>query len=76
MSTNERWERTILSDLDHEHLVAEVNFDGKFLFLLDREDGRDAVCISLPDKDGKLTVRISLADFIAQLNSAAIDLCR
>jgi len=73
---NEKWETTILSDTAHEHLVAELSFDGQFLLLLDREEGRDQLCVAFPAKDGSLGSRIPLPDFIAQLNAAAADLRR
>ncbi|MET3373843.1 hypothetical protein ABIC89_002906 [Variovorax boronicumulans] len=73
---NEKWETTILSDTAYEHLVAELSFDGQFLLLLDREEGREHLCVAFPAKDGSLGSRIPLPDFIAQLNAAAADLRR
>lgn len=73
---NGKWETTILSDPDHEHLVAEVNFDGRFLLLLDREQGRENVCVAFPAEGGILGSRISLNEFIEQLQAASADLCK
>ena len=73
---NGKWETTILSDIGYEHLVAEVSYDGQFLLLLDREQGRELVCIAFPDKDGKLGSRIPLVEFLEQLNSSVANLCR
>jgi hypothetical protein len=73
---NGKWETTILSDIGYEHLVAELSYDGQFLLLLDREQGQESLCISFPDKDGKLGPRISLVEFLEQLNASASDLCR
>ena len=73
---NGKWETTVLSDVGYECLVAEVSFDGHFLLLLDREQGRDAVCIAFPKKDGQLSSRIPLREFIEQLQAAANDLRR
>ncbi len=73
---NGKWETTVLSDAGYECLVAEVSFDGQFLLLLDREQGRDAVCIAFPQKDGQLGSRIPLGEFIEQLQAAANDLRR
>jgi hypothetical protein len=73
---NGKWETTILSDIGYEHLVAELSYDGQFLLLLDREQGRESLCISFPNKDGKLGQRISLVEFLEQLNASASDLCR
>lgn len=71
-----RWDTLILSDVGYEHLVAEVSVDGQFLLILDREEGRDAMCVAFPNKDGGLGPRIPLAEFVAQLNSAAENLAR
>lgn len=70
------WKTTILSDQAYEHLVAEVSFDSQFLFLLDREQGRDFVCISFPEKNGQLGARIPLAEFVERLQAAAENLRR
>ncbi|MGQ7273396.1 hypothetical protein [Marinobacter sp. V034] len=70
------WDTIILSEPGYEHLVAELHFDDQFLLLLDREEGRENLCIALPGSDGKLGTRISLDDFIEQLKSAAENLCR
>lgn len=75
MESSGQWERTILSDLEHEHLVAEVTFEGQFMFMLDREDGRDSVCISFLSKDGASMIRIPLEKFNEQLVAAVTDLC-
>ena len=74
--TEGKWETTMLSDVDYEHLVAEVSLNNQFLFLLDREQGCDAVCIAFPNKEGKLISRIPLVEFIAQLQTASQNLCR
>lgn len=74
--TNGKWETTVLSDAGYECLVAEVSFDNQFLLLLDREQGRDAVCIAFPKKDGELGSRILIEEFIEQLQKAADDLRR
>ena len=71
-----KWETTVLSDVAYEHLVAEVNFDGQFLLLLDREQGRDAVCVAFPKKDGELGARIPIEEFLQRLQVAVDDLCR
>lgn len=76
MSISQFWKRTILSDEEHEHLVAEVSYGEQFVFLLDREDGRGAVCVSFPIKQDGTMVRIPLSEFIGQLNAAESDLCR
>jgi hypothetical protein len=72
----EKWKTTILSDVNYEHLVAELSFDDQFLMLLDREEGRESVCIAFPTKDGKLGSRIRAVDFIEQLQAAIANLCR
>lgn len=70
------WKTIILSNPGYEHLVAEVSHDDQFLLLLDREQGRDSVCIAFPKQDGQLGNRIPLSEFIAQLQAAAENLCR
>ena len=73
---NEKWQSTVLSDINYEHLVAELTFDGQFLLLLDREQGRDTICVAFPDKNGALQCRIPLVEFIEQLQTTAADLRR
>lgn len=70
------WQTTVLSDVGYDHLVAEVSLNDQFVLLLDRELGRDAVCVAFPGRDGKLTLSVSLTEFIDQLQAAAADLCR
>lgn len=71
-----KWETTICSDVAYEHLVAEVTFDEQFLLLLDREEGRDSIHITLPKKNGELGVRILLVEFLENLRLAEANLCR
>jgi hypothetical protein len=71
-----KWETVVLSDVGYEHLIAEVSYDQQFLLLLDREQGRDSVCIAFPKSDGQLGVRIPLLEFITQLNASAKNLCQ
>ncbi|MES2818752.1 MAG: hypothetical protein V4812_07215 [Pseudomonadota bacterium] len=68
------WLTIIASEPEYEHLVAELHFKDQFLLLLDREQGRDKLCVAFPDKNGKLTSRIPLDEFIAQLQVSAEDL--
>ncbi len=69
-------ETNFLSDLEYDHLVAEVSTNDQFLYLLDREDGPENVCIAFPRSSGELGKRIPLADFIAHLQAAADNLKR
>ncbi|KRD25390.1 hypothetical protein [Acidovorax radicis] len=71
-----KWQTVVLSEPGYEHLIAEVSYEGQFLLLLDREQGRDSVCIAFPKNDGKLGQRILLSEFIANLKSAAENLCQ
>lgn len=73
--TDEKGKTLILSDVNYQNLVAEVSYDGQFLLLLDREQGHDCVCITFPQHDGMLGVRISLSEFVAQLKTSAENLC-
>jgi hypothetical protein len=73
---NGKWEAIVLSDGNYDYLVAELIFDGAFLLLLDREQGRDLIHVAFA-KDGKeLGPRILLKEFIENLQKAADDLCR
>lgn len=70
------WKTLVLSDVDYEHLVAEISYGDQFLLLLDREQGRDSLWIAFPKLDGNLGVRIPLSEFIEKLQASANDLCR
>ena len=70
------WDTLILSEPNFEHLVAELHHEGQFLLQLDREQGRDSVCIAFPNQDGTLGARVSLEEFLRQLTAAAADLKR
>lgn len=73
---DEMWKTIFLSDVDYEHLVAEISYGDQFLLLLDREQGRDSLCIAFPKQDGNLGARIPLSEFIEKLQASANDLCR
>ena len=51
-----------------------MSYNNQFLFLLDRERGREAVGIAFPQKDGKLGESILLTEFINKLQEAAKNL--
>lgn len=70
------WDTVILSDSSHEHLIAEISFDGELVAQLDREEGRDAICISLIQASNRPDRRIRLEEFMRVLRSAAEDLSR
>ncbi len=73
---SEGWDVVVLSEPSYEHLVAELHYQGQFLLLLDREQGRDTVCVAFPDQSGKLGSRMLLDDFVERLRAAAEDLNR
>lgn len=73
---SEGWDVVILSEPSYEHLVAELHYRGQFLLLLDREQGRDAVCVAFPDQSGNLGSRMRLDEFMERLKAAAEDLKR
>jgi len=73
---SEDWDVVILSEPNYEHLVAELHYQGQFLLLLDREQGREAVCIAFPDQTGSLGRRVRLDEFMEKLKEAAEDLKR
>lgn len=68
------WDRVILSDPRHEHLIAEIYYEGRFIALLDREDGPEAVHVTLQENSGGFGIRILLADLLMQLQQAQDDL--
>lgn len=70
----EGWDTVILSEPSHEHLIAEVYFDGALLAQLDREDGRDEICISLLPALCPPVNRIRLEELLQVLKRAAKDL--
>jgi hypothetical protein len=70
------WKINIVSEPDYEHLVAEVLVDGQLVMLLDREKGRDAVCVSLAQGAGGLGPRLSFEDFFKNLRLAFEELNR
>jgi hypothetical protein len=67
---------TILSDVDYEQLVAEVSLGDQFLFLLERERGRENIHIAFPLSNGGLGESVPLTDFVAHLMAAAENLRR
>ncbi len=70
------WKVIVMSDLSHEHLVAELQFDGQIVAQLDREDGREAMCISLFTPSGQISNRIGLSDYLRAVADAAKDLAK
>lgn len=72
----EGWDTVILSEPAHEHLIAEVHFDGELIAQLDREEGREAICISLMPSSDRPARRIRLEDFLQAFKSASEDLAR
>jgi hypothetical protein len=70
------WTIQISSHIDYERLIAELSYKEKFLLQLDREDGRESLCISFPEPDGSVSHRVPLSEFIKELQEAAEDLKR
>jgi hypothetical protein len=70
------WDTVVLSEPSHEHLVAEMYFDGELIAQLDREDGRESICISLVLPSSQPAQRIRLEEFLQACKSAAEDLAR
>jgi hypothetical protein len=71
--TKTQLSRIILSDLKYDHLIAEVEVNGSPIFLLDREDGRENVCISFRDQNNWIG-RMRLDEFITFLTGSEEDL--
>ena len=42
-----KYEISIMSDVDYDKLIAEINLNGKFLALIDQEEGIDKLRIQL-----------------------------
>ena len=70
------WDTVVLSEPSHEHLIAELHFEGELIAQLDREDGRGAICVSLMSASDRPGRRIRLEDFLLAFKSAAEDLAR
>jgi hypothetical protein len=70
------WKTTILSDPDHEHLVAEIYYRNQFVALLDREAGREHVHITVQGARGSDGPQMPLRDFIDALQRAASNLVK
>lgn len=67
-----------VSDMDHEHLTAEISFEGQRLCVIDKEGGNDSMQIEflvdlyiLPDS---VKMKFSLDDFMRTVNSARDEL--
>ena len=67
-----------VSDTDHEHLTAEVSFNGQRLCVLDKESGNDRMEIEfladlyvLPES---VRIKFSLAEFLKIIEIARYDL--
>jgi hypothetical protein len=69
------WDVIILDDPEHSHLVAEVHYDGHFLCLLSRDEGRDSIRVELPGTSGR-RVSVALEELVEKLKAAAEDLKR
>lgn len=76
MTDRDPWKVIVLSDPEHEHLVAELHYEEQFILLLDRDLGRDSVRVAFPTGNGVLGKRVGMSEFIGALNSAAEDLKR
>jgi hypothetical protein len=69
-----------VSDMDHEHLMAEISFNGQRLCVLDKEGGNDQMEIEflvdlyvLPES---VRMKFSLGDFMKTIESAKSDLAK
>lgn len=72
----EGWDVVILSEPAFDHLVAELHYEGQFLLLLDREQGRESICVSFPKQNGSLGPRVALKEFMQHLQNAVENLKR
>jgi len=69
-----------VSDMDHEHLVAEISFNGQRLCVIEKEGGNDKMKIEfladlyvLPES---VRMKFSLAEFLKTIEIARSDLER
>lgn len=69
-----------VSDMDHEHLMAEISFNGQRLCVLDKEGGNDQMEIEflvdlyiLPES---VRMKFSLGDFMQAIETAKSDLAK
>jgi hypothetical protein len=69
-----------VSDIDHEHLMAEISFNGQRLCVLDKEGGNDQMGIEflvdlyvLPES---VKMKFSLSEFMETLETAKTDLAK
>lgn len=67
-----------VSDMDHEHLMAEISFNGQRLCVLDKESGNEKMEIEflvdlyvLPES---VRMKFSLSEFMKTLEIAKADL--
>ncbi|WP_227791679.1 MULTISPECIES: hypothetical protein [Burkholderia] len=67
-----------VSDMEHEHLMAEVSFGGQRLCIIDKENGNDQMRIEflvdlyvLPES---VEMKFSLDEFIKTLDTAKTEL--
>jgi len=67
-----------VSDMEHEHLMAEISFGGQRLCIIDKENGNDQMQIEflvdlyiLPESVG---VKVSLDEFLKALDVAKAEL--
>ena len=46
---NSKYEIQIMSDVDFEELIAEISYEGKFIALIDQDEGKDNLRIRFSD---------------------------
>ena len=44
-----KYEIQIMSDVDYEELIVEINYEGKYLALIDQEEGKNSLRIQFND---------------------------
>lgn len=69
-----------VSDMDHEHLMAEISFNGQRLCVLDKENGNEEMelefLVDLYILNDSVKMKFGLDDFIKTIEVARLDLER
>ncbi|WP_232447221.1 hypothetical protein [Burkholderia ubonensis] len=67
-----------VGDMDYEHLMAEISFEGQRLCVIDKEGGSDGMqiefLVDLYILPGSVKMKFSLDDFMGVVNSARDEL--
>lgn len=69
-----------VSDMDHEHLMAEISFNGQRLCVLNKENGNEEMelefLVDLYILSDSVKMKFGLDDFIKTIEVARLDLAK